>query len=115
MNENEEFCCMYRCRLEGADIVYGAEMDGIESDVPVDLNTMDLNKLNFIELKVKLKEERPNQHRNYLKFKVRNWWCQCFLVNIKKIVVGTRSSDGIIEQISEVDVRDIPKQSQVKI
>lgn len=70
---------MYRCRLEGADIVYGAEMDGIESGTPVDLNTTDLNNLNFIELKVKLKEERPNQHRNYLKFKVRNWWCQLIL------------------------------------
>lgn len=104
---------MFRSKLEGIDLIYGAEMDGIESNCEVDLNTMDLNQLNFIELKVKLKAERPNQHRNYLKFNMRNWWCQCFLVNIKKIIVGMRNSDGIIEQISHLDTRDIPKKTQV--
>lgn len=113
MNENEEFCCMFRTKLEGNSILYGAEMDGIVSDCDIDLNAADLNQLQFIELKVKLKEERENQRRNYLRFKLRNWWCQCFLVNIKKIIVGTRNNNGIVNQLSELDVRSIPKQVNV--
>lgn len=93
--------------------MYGAEMDGILSDEILDLDTVDLNKLHFVELKVKLKEERENQKRNYLKFKLRNWWCQCFLVNIKRIIVGIRNQNGIVHQLTDVDVHSIPKQVKV--
>lgn len=115
VNENEEFCCMFRTKVEGNTILYGAEMDGIDSDGDIDLSQADFNQLPFIELKVKLREERENQRRNYLKFKLRNWWCQCFLVNIKKIIVGTRNNNGIVNQLSELDVRSIPKQVNVNM
>lgn len=106
---------MFRTKVEGNTILYGAEMDGIDSDDDIDLSQADFNKLQFIELKVKLKEERENQRRNYLRFKLRNWWCQCFLVNIKKIIVGTRNNNGIVNQLSELDVRSIPKQVNVSM
>ena len=32
VNENEEFCCIFRSRLGGQSIVYGAEMDAYQSD-----------------------------------------------------------------------------------
>lgn len=113
VNENEEFCCMFKTRLGDSQLLYGAEMDGIDSSETVDMNTVDLNSLNFVELKVKLKEERENQHRNYLRFKLRNWWCQSFLVNIRNIIVGTRNRVGIVTQITELDVRSFPKEAKV--
>lgn len=113
VNEAEEFCCMFSTTLNGQRILYGAEMDGIESNDTQDLDNADLNQFKFVELKVKLREQNHRQKQNYHRFKLRNWWCQSFLVNIKKIIVGTRTTDGIVNELSTVDVKDIPKQCQV--
>ena len=113
VNEAEEFCCMFSTTLNGQRILYGAEMDGIESNDTHDLDNADLNQFKFVELKVKLSEQNHRQKQNYHRFKLRNWWCQSFLVNIKKIIVGTRTADGIVNELSTVDVKDIPKQCQV--
>lgn len=104
---------MFSTTLNGQRILYGAEMDGIEGEKPSDLNKVDLNQCKFIELKVKLREQHQRQQQNYLRFKLRNWWCQSFLVNIKKIIVGTRTDDGIVDELSTLDVRDITKQCKV--
>ena len=47
MNENEEFCCVFRSRLGAQSIVYGAEMDGFrpkEDQDSRDLDFLDLNR-----------------------------------------------------------------------
>ena len=47
VNENEEFCCIFRSRLGGHSIVYGAEMDGFRlktSQDMRDLEYLDLNR-----------------------------------------------------------------------
>lgn len=116
VNECDEFCCLFSATLNGQKILYGAEMDGIESEEPFDdINRVDLNQCKFIELKVTLRAQHAKQKENYFRFKQRNWWCQCFLVNIKKIIVGTRTNDGIVNELSTKDVRDIPKQCKVMI
>lgn len=104
---------MFKTRLMGRSVLYGAEMDGIEADEEIDFDKIDMNKLEFVELKVKLREERESQRINYQKFKLRNWWCQCFLVNIRKILIGVRNRDGIVDQLMNLDVKSIPKQVQV--
>lgn len=114
VNECDEFCCMFSATLNGQKILYGAEMDGIECEQPFDdINRADLNQCNFIELKVKLREQNERQKQNLHRFKQRNWWCQCFLVNIKKIIVGTRTNNGMVIEITTTNVRDIPKKCQV--
>lgn len=115
VDESEEFCCMFSTTLNGQRIVYGAEMDGIESNQILDLNNVDLNRCNFIELKVKLREQHHRQKQNYYRYKLRNWWCQCFLVNVQKVIVGTRNENGIVNEISSMTVKEIPKQCQVKL
>lgn len=104
---------MFSTTLNGQRILYGAEMDGIDVSHSVDLNTVDFNRCNFVELKVKLREQNQRQTQNYLRFKLRNWWCQSFLVNIQKIIVGTRNQNGIVRELSSLAVKDIPKQCQV--
>lgn len=84
-------------------------MDGIESDVKRDLIKSDLNELNFIELKVNLRPAHEKQKINFNRYKLRNWWCQCFLANIKKILIGTRSQDGIVNELSALEVKNIPR------
>lgn len=113
VNENEEFCCMFSTKLNEQRLLYGAEMDGIECQAACDIETIDLNECKFVELKVKLKEQFHRQKQNFLRFKLRNWWCQCFLANIKKVIFGTRNADGIVCNITPMHVNDIPKQVEV--
>lgn len=115
VDENKEFCCMFSATLNGNKLLYGAEMDGIEEDAPIDIESINFNKCKFVELKVKLREQNERQKHNYCRFKLRNWWCQTFLANIKKIIVGTRNEDGIVDDVSVLQVGDIPKQNKVTI
>lgn len=115
VNENEQFCCAFEAKLNGNNLLYGAEMDGIDSDRAVDVETVDLNSLKFIELKTKVREERENQKRSFLRFKALNWWCQSFLVNIRTIIMGIRNRRGIVTEIKEIPTRDLPKMAQVSL
>lgn len=96
-------------------MLYGAEMDGINSEVEHDLATVNLNTLNFVELKVKLRAETAKQKTNYRKFKLRNWWCQCFLVKIRTIIIGERNNNGIVSRLLQLDTRNISKEAGVSI
>lgn len=113
MNENEQFCCVFEAKLKGNNVLYGAEMDGIDSDNPFDPAADDLNTFKFVELKTKVREDNQHQHRNFLRFKTLNWWCQSFLVKVYKLVVGIRNRAGIVEEIQEIPIRDIPKMARV--
>lgn len=100
---------MFKTNLEGKRVLYGAEMDGIDSEVKYDLDHVDLNKVQFVELKVNLRAVHEKQKANYFRYKLRNWWAQCFLAKIDKIVVGTRTQNGIVNELSELEVRNIPR------
>lgn len=87
-------------------------MDGMNCKAACDIDTVDLNECKFIELKVKLLQS-DKQKRNFFRYTLRNWWCQCFLANIKEIVVGYRNEDGIVRDLSTIRVPDIPNQVNV--
>lgn len=114
--EAEEFCCMFSTKLNGIRLMYGAEMDGVRqtSEVAFDRCTADdWNSLEFVEVKVTADNLNYRQQQNFLKFKVRNWWCQSFLVGIREIVVGKRTHSGTVTSIDRVFVSDIPKMAAV--
>lgn len=111
--ESEEFCCVFKANLEGKKLLYGAEMDGIDSNIKYNLENVDLNELHFIELKVNLRAVHEKQKRNFFRYKLRNWWSQCFLAKVEKIWIGTRNQDGIVNELSELDVSSIPRLVQV--
>lgn len=100
---------MFQSTLNGQRILYCAEMDGIESDESLDLETCDLNERNFVELKLKLLSYGENDHYIH---KLRHWWCQCFLVKINKIIVGSRVGNSV-SNLSELSVADIPQKAKV--
>lgn len=109
-NECEDFQCMFQSTLNGQRILYCAEMDGIESDELIDFETCDLNGCNFVELK--LKKESTLRPTNQYFDNLRHWWSQCFLVKIKKIIIGVRTDD-VVSELSHIDVDDIPKLAHV--
>lgn len=106
--ESEEFCTMFKSKLEGNSILYGAEMDGVLTHRTInDLN--DLRSATFIELKVKQEERNYHQQRNFLNNKQIKWWCQSFLVGINDVYVGLRSAKGIVYKVEKHEVKQMPR------
>ncbi|XP_018789930.1 PREDICTED: decapping nuclease DXO homolog [Bactrocera latifrons] len=112
VDECSEFSCVFTSKIGSLDVLYGAEMDGIESEQPIllDDNPTYLEKLKFVEVKVRQRNLNKNQIQSYKRHKTRNWWCQSFLVGIQDIYLGLRNEQGQVERIEHVEVRSLPKQ-----
>lgn len=66
VKEAEEFCLMYRVSLSDHSILFGAEMDGV--DTKFEVHTLkDLQNAKFVELKVKREEQKYYQKQNFVK------------------------------------------------
>ncbi|XP_067631256.1 decapping and exoribonuclease protein Rai1 [Eurosta solidaginis] len=113
VDECSEFSCVFKTKLGGIEVLYGAEMDGVISEQPILLdgeNATSLENLKFIELKVRQGTLNKSQLQSYNRHKTRNWWCQSFLVGIKDIYVGMRNDQGMVDRIEHTEVRSLPKQ-----
>ncbi|KAJ1521027.1 hypothetical protein ONE63_002739 [Megalurothrips usitatus] len=109
VKEGEEFCCLFRTKLNDRRLLYGAEMDAVTSDVPLEDCLEDLMLAEFIELKTSRKIDCVRQERNFKRFKLLNWWAQNFLVNVGNIICGFRDDRGIIKNLAFYKVDEIPK------
>jgi len=106
--EAEEFCCVFRSRLNQFSLVYGAEMDGYDSDSIIQQKQL-LKPEKFVEMKTSRIIENDRQHRNFSRYKMLKWWGQSFLVGIEEIVCGWRDDDGIVRDIESFKIRQLPK------
>ncbi|KAH8303968.1 hypothetical protein KR044_007716, partial [Drosophila immigrans] len=105
VNEAKEFDCIFQCSINGLQLLYGAEMDGIKSDVSIDArDPKQLAAAEFVELKTSAHQMNQHQLRSFNTFKTLNWWCQSFLVGIRSIFVGLRDRKGAVHEIKEYDV-----------
>ncbi|XP_017133480.1 decapping nuclease DXO homolog [Drosophila elegans] len=110
VNEAEEFMGMFRGQLAGLKLLYGAEMDCVVSQEPVDFkDPAVLNSLKFVELKTTAYNMNHNQMRSFEQYKSANWWSQSFLVNINTIFAGLRDAKGLVQKIEEIDVRTLAR------
>ncbi|XP_075156871.1 decapping and exoribonuclease protein Rai1-like [Haematobia irritans] len=111
VNECEEFSMVFQTRLGGMNLLYGAEMDGVISDQPLQLNydRPALDNIKFVELKTRMAHTNERQRIPFLKHKSRNWWCQSFLVGIEDLYVGIRNDKGFVRSIEHVETRSLPK------
>ncbi|XP_063697940.1 decapping nuclease DXO homolog [Culicoides brevitarsis] len=107
VKEAEEFCLMYQATLNGHKMLYGAEMDGVDTKNEVK-NLKDLQNVKQVELKVKREEQKYYQKQNFVKFKQIKWWCQSFLVGIERVLVGLRDDKGIVYRVEEQKVSEMP-------
>jgi len=108
VNENEEFCCMFRSRLGSLSLVYGAEMDGYQSDKPVEAKSS-LKPGMFVEMKTSRRVENEKQDRNFRRFKLLKWWAQSFLVGTPEILCGWRDDHGMVSNLETFLVKELPK------
>lgn len=114
-HEAEEFCIMFQSHLNNNLILYGAEIDGVDSnDIKDVTNLADLQKCSLIEVKVKRRESNDRQLQNFYRFKSRNWWCQSFLVGIREIITGLRDDNGIVDEITSVELTELVRISKAR-
>lgn len=113
VNENEEFCCLFRTRLGSHSVVYGAEMDGYRlrtpSEGPLNLDDFDLNQDgHFIELKTSRVIDSPRLEASFARHKLIKWWCQSFLVCIPVVTCGFRNDHGIVNRLTDYPTAKLP-------
>ena len=66
VDENEEFCCLFRTKVNGLSLVYGAEMDAYQSQQIIqDSSDVTLDAGKFVELKTSRIVEHDRQERNF--------------------------------------------------
>ena len=108
VNENEEFCCLFRTRVNGVSVVYGAEMDAYQTGHRLrEEEKLDPDK--FLEMKTSRELESDRQERNFRRYKQLKWWAQSFLVGTRQILCGWRDDQGVVDRIELFNVRDLPK------
>lgn len=113
VNENEEFSVMFQTVLNGINLLYAAEVDGVEGEKIIK-NIQDLQQTKLVEVKVKRRELTDRQLINFYKFKGISWWCQSFLVGIEKIVVGLRDDFGVVDEVTSINLGDINNEARMR-
>jgi len=108
VNESEEFCCVFRSRVGGLSMVYGAEMDAYTSVKELDRREH-LSPDKFVEMKTSREVENDRQARTFRRFKLLKWWAQSFLVGTPEVLCGWRDDDGVVWRLESFTVRNIPK------
>ncbi|CAH1791571.1 unnamed protein product [Owenia fusiformis] len=98
---NEAYCTVVRGRLRGHSLVYSGETDCCIKHPD--------GRQEYVELKTSREIYKPNQERNFKRFKLLKWWLQSFLPGVPKIIAGFRDDDGIVHRIQTYKTEDIPK------
>lgn len=109
-NANEEFCVMFSTRINGTLVLYGAEVDGVESDVAIDERNKLLDGVKLVEVKTNRIIFNQRGEKTFIR-KTLKWFCQSFLVGIENIYVGFRDQNGIVKEVVKYPVNDLPKKA----
>jgi len=108
VNENEEFCCLFRTRVGGVSMVYGAEMDAYQATTKQEKKD-NIKPDKFVEMKTSREMDTERQERNFRRYKLLKWWGQSFLVGTNQILCGWRDDHGVVDRLEVFKVKDIPK------
>lgn len=109
-NANEEFCVMFSSRVNDTLILYGAEVDGVISDRVIDESNALLNGVKLVEVKTNRIVTNRKGETTLLR-KTLKWFCQSFLVGIEDVYVGFRDDNGIVEEVVQYRVNEMPNKA----
>lgn len=104
-----QYCSVVRTGFGKVKMIIGGEVDAVMDFKPEDTS----QPINWVELKttatVTNEREQAKFERKLLKF-----WAQSFLLGVPKIVVGYRTSQGILERLEELDTQSIPEKVRLR-
>lgn len=109
-NANEEFCVMFSTRVNNTLVLYGAEVDGVNSSVVIDERNELLNGVKLVEVKTSRIITNQKGERTFLQ-KTLKWFCQSFLVGIENVYVGLRDDRGVVKTVEKYPVNDLPNKA----
>lgn len=115
-----QYCSVARTGYGKTKMIIGGEVDAGENfalnsvlmltDHTVwDIKPEDKSSpINWVELKT---SAEINSERDQIKFerKLMKFWIQSFLLGVPKIIVGFRTTDGILVRLEELDTQSIPE------
>ncbi|KZC11031.1 PREDICTED: decapping and exoribonuclease protein-like [Dufourea novaeangliae] len=114
LNQNEEFCCVFKSRLGNNILLYGAEVDAVCSEHPIQ-DTLIGKKVELVEMKT-MHHNALNLYKNsiasYRAHRTLKWWVQSYLVGIDKIICGLRDNNGIVHSIQKFNLNKLVKDSK---
>lgn len=99
--KEHEFNGIFKTRISGIKIIYGAEIDCSDADGQ------------FVELKtcsIHVKPTHKNSNNNFWHSKAPKYWAQCYLVGIERLLVGFRNNYGILKELQWFQTSDLQKQ-----
>ncbi|KAJ4502774.1 decapping endonuclease targeting mRNA [Exophiala dermatitidis] len=104
-----QYCSIVRTGFGKVKMIIGGEVDAV-----MDFKSEDKSQpTNWVELKttaaVTNEREQVKFERKLLKF-----WAQSFLLGVPKIVVGYRTSQGILERLEELETQSIPEKVRLR-
>lgn len=109
-NANEEFCVMFSTRVNNTLVLYGAEVDGVDSSVAIGEENEILNGVKLVEVKTSRIVTSQKGEKTLLQ-KTLKWFCQSFLVGIEDIYVGFRDDKGFVKTVEKSAVNEMPNKA----
>ncbi|KFH47562.1 Decapping nuclease-like protein [Hapsidospora chrysogenum ATCC 11550] len=104
VNNKEQYCSVVRTGIGKTILCLGGEVDAIWDAKPQEKG----RPINWVELKTSAEIRNPGDMDNFHR-KLMKYWIQSFLLGVPRIIVGFRTRDGILVDVSEVDTQGIPQ------
>lgn len=107
LKEAEAYTVVLRSELGSHSIVLGGEVKAVDPSVECEPGST----ASYVEFKVTLHQgDSTNARRDMFKRHVMlAWWAQCRLAGVPRAICGYRNDDGILVNIEDIDVNDMPK------
>ncbi|POS82722.1 hypothetical protein EPUL_004653 [Erysiphe pulchra] len=102
VNNKAQYCSVVQTELNGSTMILGGEIDGVW-----DIKQNDGMPVNWIELKT-CAEARNERDLDKLDRKLMKFYIQSYLLGVPKVIVGYRTSDGILVNVEEIQTLNIP-------
>ncbi|RKF62235.1 Decapping nuclease RAI1 [Erysiphe neolycopersici] len=102
VNNKAQYCSVVQTELNGSTMILGGEIDGVW-----DMKQNDGMPVNWIELKT-CAEARNERDLDKLDRKLMKFYIQSYLLGVPKVIVGYRTSDGILVNVEEFKTLMIP-------
>lgn len=102
VSNKEQYCSVVRTGIGKTTLCLGGEVDAIWDSKPGHGQP-----INWVELKTTA-EVRTEWDAKRHDSKLLKWWIQSFMLGVPKIIVGSRSRNGILVRVDEMETAGIP-------
>lgn len=98
VNTWAEFSILVKTKLGKHRLLFSAEVDGVDEQGDA-----------YIECKTTAAKTDRQSEQRFFQNKLISYWAQSFLAGIDKLLIGYRTSNGIIKSVNYMRVSDIPR------